>query len=349
MASVSGTRVRAVLPFVNRRAAVPPAPATAPPSVAAPAGPSVWHTRERANTYGAAGVALFSVVAVLTSWATGEITSTIVAGAAAWVVMSAVVWAGLRESPPRWMLIWPVLLSLSTLGLSLVSPTAAALLVGAQTLGFVFAGQTNPPGWFVVLLPIAWVAAWLSFGLPVRETLIRLSIATLIWAVCAEIPARLLRKLQHLATTDPLTGLSNRAELNRAMAELTRDCAADSVAPALVLIDLDHFKAYNDTHGHLGGDELLRAFGDCIRANTRRNDRTYRFGGEEFLLVFDQVGQQQAAVLVQRLRTAWARHPSGSTFSAGIATALSRADECLYEAKAAGRNTTVVARAEQPV
>jgi diguanylate cyclase (GGDEF)-like protein/PAS domain S-box-containing protein len=154
----------------------------------------------------------------------------------------------------------------------------------------------------------------------------------------------LLGKVQEMATHDPLTGLANRRaledQLSREMARLRRSRSPLCVA----IIDIDHFKVYNDTHGHLAGDEALRA---CARAwdeSLRGEDTIARFGGEEFLVLLPNTAPEEAAEVVERLRE---RTPMGQTCSAGLACwdfvesdeeLLARADKALYLAKAGGRN-----------
>ncbi len=153
-------------------------------------------------------------------------------------------------------------------------------------------------------------------------------------------------ELRQLARTDPLTGLSNR----RAFLE-----ALDRLRPggAVVFLDLDHFKALNDSRGHQAGDEVLQEFALALRRSVRDGDCAARYGGEEFALVLPSAAAVDmgpaAEVVVARLRAAWA---GPVTFSVGIAvhrpgdapsTTLARADAAVYEAKAAGRNTLVVA------
>ncbi len=154
---------------------------------------------------------------------------------------------------------------------------------------------------------------------------------------------RQLHELEQQARTDPLTGVGNRLELE----DLLR---TDTVAVPLtaVMLDLDHFKLYNDRHGHLAGDQLLRSFAEVVGAQLRHPDVVVRWGGEEFCLLIHG-SPDDAELIVERLRTAWTAHGSDVTFSAGIAAAgaddtnmLDRADTALYEAKAAGRNRTIL-------
>ncbi|MDQ3726153.1 MAG: diguanylate cyclase [Actinomycetota bacterium] len=154
----------------------------------------------------------------------------------------------------------------------------------------------------------------------------------------------LLDKVQDMARRDSLTGLPNRRALEE---QLPRDMAHARRAGSplsLAILDIDHFKAYNDTHGHLAGDEALRecarAWASCLRAE----DTIVRFGGEEFLVLLPGTPPEEAAEIVERLREAT---PMGQTCSAGLAwwdgtetidDLLGRADKALYRAKAGGRD-----------
>ncbi|HWO47070.1 MAG TPA: GGDEF domain-containing protein, partial [Solirubrobacterales bacterium] len=110
------------------------------------------------------------------------------------------------------------------------------------------------------------------------------------------------------------------------------------------ILDIDHFKTYNDTHGHLAGDEVLRACAKAWDSTLRGEDTIARFGGEEFLVMLPDTDPDTAAEIVERLRL---RTPMGQTCSAGLACwdgvesvdeVLRRADDALYLAKASGRN-----------
>ncbi|GAA1581232.1 diguanylate cyclase (GGDEF)-like protein/PAS domain S-box-containing protein [Actinoplanes couchii] len=166
---------------------------------------------------------------------------------------------------------------------------------------------------------------------------------------------RLLKRLEHLAHTDALTGLSNRrawhTELPRLLARARRTAEPLTVA----LLDLDHFKRYNDVYGHPAGDELLRSSATAFNTILRDGDLLVRWGGEEFAIALVDCEGDAAAAVLDRLRAAT---PDGQTCSAGYATwdgaedtdrLLSRVDAALYAAKGAGRNTTRQATAPEPV
>jgi diguanylate cyclase (GGDEF)-like protein/PAS domain S-box-containing protein len=154
----------------------------------------------------------------------------------------------------------------------------------------------------------------------------------------------LLDKVQDMATHDSLTGLPNRRaleeQLPREMARLRRSRSPLCVA----IVDIDHFKAYNDAHGHLAGDRVLRECAQAWDGALRGEDTIARFGGEEFLVLLPDTTPEQATEIVERLREIT---PMGQTCSAGLACwdfvegidgLIGRADQALYLAKAGGRD-----------
>ena len=161
--------------------------------------------------------------------------------------------------------------------------------------------------------------------------------------------ADLAEELARQAETDPLTGVANRRGLARA---LERDLAAARRSDrrlAVAVLDLDHFKAYNDARGHQAGDLLLRAAARAWREHLRAGDLLARYGGEEFVVVLPEAGDAAAAMrAVERVRDS----TPGVTASAGVAVwdgaepaaqLIRRADGALYEAKRSGRDRTVLA------
>jgi diguanylate cyclase (GGDEF)-like protein len=157
------------------------------------------------------------------------------------------------------------------------------------------------------------------------------------------------QKVRELAVTDELTGLPNRrawkSELPHALERAGRSDTPLSVA----LIDLDHFKQFNDSYGHPAGDRLLKEAAAVWQTHVRTVDHLARYGGEEFIVLLPDAGADQAQQILDRMRVAT---PLGQTFSAGIATGrpeesadelLARADAALYAAKHAGRNRIAVA------
>lgn len=163
---------------------------------------------------------------------------------------------------------------------------------------------------------------------------------------------------------DPLTGLLNRQTFDAAfttrgprfsargdIAATGRRCRSDTSAVWLGVVDIDHFKRVNDTFGHLIGDEVLLLLSRLLRSTFRHHDRLYRFGGEEFVVVLDCLGADQASLAFERLRDNVGRfvfpQVGHLTVSTGFACSHSdetpsatfaRADKALYHAKSHGRN-----------
>ena len=161
----------------------------------------------------------------------------------------------------------------------------------------------------------------------------------------------LVARLDQLARRDSLTGMANRRaweeELPRMLAAAQRSHHSLSVA----MLDLDHFKMFNDIQGHQRGDLLLREVTMAWQANLRDGDVLARYGGEEFCVALPGCGVDAAGEIIERLR---GTTPAGQTCSAGIATwdgaedadgLVARADAALYEAKRSGRDRTVTALA----
>ena len=160
-----------------------------------------------------------------------------------------------------------------------------------------------------------------------------------------------------LAHEDPLTGLGNRRRLQSAFEQILLTMPQDKRPTYLIMIDLDYFKAINDTYGHDAGDQVLEEVGALLRKVCRDEDVTTRFGGEEFAVLVRAPDQDTAAHIAERIRAEFADTPTQyrnqsipHTLSCGIAEVLNehwqpsvqemmrRADEALYQAKAAGRN-----------
>ena len=160
--------------------------------------------------------------------------------------------------------------------------------------------------------------------------------------------AQLRDELERSAATDPLTGALNRRAWQTRLDELTQH-AAQSLTPLTVaLVDLDNFKAYNDSHGHAAGDELLRQFADQVRAGLRARDLFARWGGEEFILALVDCEGDEAGRVLERIRAAV---PGDQTCSIGhtvwdtvevMSASVSRADMALYAAKRDGRDRIVL-------
>lgn len=166
-----------------------------------------------------------------------------------------------------------------------------------------------------------------------------------------------LERIRALATHDDLTGLANRrAAVERMQAELMVRGRPEQLM-SVALIDLDHFKLINDSHGHRAGDAVLIRFAECARREVRRGEMFARWGGEEFLLVMPATAQEDAVMAVERMQQALRRMSFNDiasglkvSFSAGVAecvggddldAAIARADTAMYEAKRSGRGRVV--------
>jgi diguanylate cyclase (GGDEF)-like protein/PAS domain S-box-containing protein len=165
-------------------------------------------------------------------------------------------------------------------------------------------------------------------------------------------------RLEALASTDSLTGLKNRRAFEERLEEEVGRTRRHGHQLALVLLDIDHFKSFNDTFGHPKGDEVLRNIGRLIKRTSRETDVCARYGGEEFAIILPHTDQDGALGLAERLRRAieeavWEDRPM--TASVGVAhicrevtTAeqlLDQADRALYRSKQDGRNRVTMAEA----
>ncbi|HEV3497452.1 MAG TPA: GGDEF domain-containing protein, partial [Actinomycetes bacterium] len=158
-------------------------------------------------------------------------------------------------------------------------------------------------------------------------------------------------KLETLAQHDSLTGVANRRAWDRAL-PVEMDRARRAGAPlAVALLDLDHFKRFNDQYGHQAGDQLLRSATAVWQSLLRSSDLLARYGGEEFAVLLPNSTLGQAVEIIDRLRVAT---PLAQTFSAGVAMwhgdetsdqIVARADRALYQAKQAGRDQVLPADA----
>lgn len=170
-------------------------------------------------------------------------------------------------------------------------------------------------------------------------------------------------KLQSMATTDALTGLFNRRAFQKSLEETLLYSRRGDEAFSLLMIDVDFFKSFNDTYGHLKGDLALKTVADILKNTSRHTDYVARFGGEEFTVLLPKTGRKGAMLCAEELRKAiehnqWPDRPV--TISIGVTTVeyqttkdglpanipskiftkvLNEADQALYQAKEVGRNT----------
>ena len=217
---------------------------------------------------------------------------------------------------------------------------------------------------------------WLHRAIVIASALgiLSLAVVTLLWLVSRELQSRrnaeekalhLATQLSTMATTDALTGLPNRRAFNERMAREWRRSIRNETSLAVMMIDADQFKLFNDRYGHLEGDGVLIEIAECMMRQTRRpDDLCARFGGEEFVVLLPETELVGAMHIAETIRAAilalalpHADSPSGVvTISIGVAAsfprqgtsstdALRRADAALYEAKHAGRNRVAAASA----
>jgi diguanylate cyclase len=160
--------------------------------------------------------------------------------------------------------------------------------------------------------------------------------------------------------TDPLTGLANRGHFDAELADALVEAQRDDGALSLLIADIDHFKKFNDTYGHLLGDQVLRLVASVLTQNTKGQDLVARYGGEEFAVVLPGTNIHDATAVAKNLCKAIAsreitKRATGErlgrvTLSIGVANRhpgetaqalIEAADTCIYAAKRAGRNRVV--------
>ncbi|MGM0768123.1 MAG: GGDEF domain-containing protein [Pseudomonadota bacterium] len=162
------------------------------------------------------------------------------------------------------------------------------------------------------------------------------------------------RRLEHLATIDPLTGVKNRRSMDEELQLAVYSAERNRAPYGLALLDIDHFKRINDTYGHGVGDQVLSELVAMIEQNTRKTDQLFRYGGEEFVLLLlgvDATGLRAVVHNLQQVLRKYMNSPGGPvTVSFGVAslqpddtvdTWLDRADAALYRAKETGRDKIV--------
>jgi diguanylate cyclase (GGDEF)-like protein len=169
------------------------------------------------------------------------------------------------------------------------------------------------------------------------------------------------KKLHELSVTDSLTGLYNHKHLmDKLASEVTRS-ERHNHPFAVLMIDIDYFKKYNDTYGHQAGDDVLRRMASIFTESIRSSDYAARYGGEEFMILLPETGIDEALQGAKRIRKQLAKETFGDdkkkipiTISMGVATypehgedpatLVSKADGALYQAKTAGRDRVIRAR-----
>lgn len=245
------------------------------------------------------------------------------------------------------------------------------MILPLMVLGpFFFLGLRFREGLLSVVLTVAsFIISAIVFGLALPVTLRSCTLLLMIAVACA-IAARYLEKwsrtsfleshlIAELAQHDPLTGTKNRRVFDEHLARLWQQAIEDGRAIAILLIDIDHFKAYNDRYGHQAGDQTLRRVAHTLQASVCRPlDVLARYGGEEFVVILYDVDRHLAEDTADRMRRAvsglaiehrGSRISAVVTISMGVAVvaptaerkprgALQLADEALYKAKVKGRD-----------
>jgi diguanylate cyclase (GGDEF)-like protein len=168
-------------------------------------------------------------------------------------------------------------------------------------------------------------------------------------------------EIQKLVITDKLTGLYNRHYMMTVLEDEIMRYTRKGYQFSILMLDIDDFKSVNETYGHLFGDEVLSGLGGILKKTTRTYDRTFRFGGEEFVVVLPETEQTIAWMVAERIREAFAEKQFGAktddgeekvsrtvsigvtsyTENLGVEEFLKQADDALYEAKSRGKNRVV--------
>lgn len=228
---------------------------------------------------------------------------------------------------------------------------AAFLMLGGATLARVAATLFAPASTVYLFAPGKISPAVFMVG----------SLAQMVLAIglILMINYRMASDLRQRAATDALTGLLNRGSIDKELSRQLAVAQRSGAALALMMIDIDHFKRINDSHGHPAGDEVLRQLARLMQTLVRQGDAVGRYGGEEFCIVLPGTSAHEASALAARLlqqfaalRVHWNGAELGSTLSIGLADAahcgnalaplIGAADRALYRAKKTGRNRMVL-------
>lgn len=165
-------------------------------------------------------------------------------------------------------------------------------------------------------------------------------------------------RYRELSLTDELTGLYNARHFFRQVQTEVERATRYNSHLSICVLDIDHFKLYNDTYGHLSGDAVLSELGRIIRQLIRDSDSAYRYGGEEFIIILPETTCEEAARVAERIRITFFEHPfypeaetevhvsislgiTAYLFGETTSDLVDRADQNMYRAKKSGRNTTV--------
>lgn len=204
-----------------------------------------------------------------------------------------------------------------------------------------------------MVIPVAFKLDRMLDTLAMMSSLIFVALMAYLFARLTE---KQRQRLEIFAAQDPLTLLGNRRSMDSELQLCAEDFARYRIPAALIVFDLDRFKAINDKYGHNIGDKVLIDIGQLISARLRKTDRAFRFGGEEFVLLARNTKLEEAAIIADKIREQIQRHingPTGTiTASFGCASIqpeetreqwFARADGAMYQAKEKGRNCVVLA------
>ena len=168
----------------------------------------------------------------------------------------------------------------------------------------------------------------------------------------SEVKEEQIKRLYELTITDSLTQIRNRSFLFDKLSEMSHSVVNRGIPVSLIIFDVDYFKKFNDTHGHLVGDTILRKIAKVVNDNVRSSDIFGRYGGEEFLIISPNTKLEEARVLAEHARKVVEESTLGEvTISLGVTqiksefdidNALKRADDPMYKAKDEGRNRVMV-------
>jgi diguanylate cyclase (GGDEF)-like protein len=313
--------------------------------------------RPRALMYGALGAAFVMSGPSLGWWILLPLAVTIAAYFAVQPRIS-------RSERPEYLVAGTVLVAQVMIGLGIAlsggptSPAIPLLLLPIVTLPARFGTRGVQAGVIVTVVILAVSTAAVDPGGLLRhpEYLLCATAALFGLAVFADGLMRAEVESRSTSGQDPLTGLLNRKALTAHFSEVAKQAEMTGRSVCMVLMDLDHFKAINDEHGHSRGDAVLRDAAQVMRDNLRTFELVYRVGGEEFLVLMPGVDRSGGKVVADRLRAALERARCGElevTASFGVAMAqgaavqfeqlFDAADKALYRAKDEGRNRVVLA------
>ena len=232
--------------------------------------------------------------------------------------------------------------------------TALLLQLGAD---IVYAGLTTYGGYDGGVIDLGWMASYLCWGAAALHPWVSLGIGSvvlflLVVARMSDLVAQVqdqAAQLAALAHNDALTGIPNRRSWDLDLVREMARCRRSGTPLHLALLDVDHFKRFNDTNGHQADDLLLKSAAASWRAQLREGDMLARYGGEEFAALLVGCSQPEAVAILDRVRAAT---PLGETVSIGVVQwdgqqspeqLIGLADDALYQAKHQGRNRVVAA------